>query len=65
MSGEPTFRIDGAELFIGTDHNDDDAVYFLTNKRSLLKGAKKREVLNYSRLISPSVIVKIPLEDLK
>ena len=44
MSGEPTFRIDGAEIFIGTDVNDNDAVYFLTNKRSLFKGAKKREV---------------------
>lgn len=65
MSGEPTFRIDGVEFFIGSDDNDNDAVYFLTNKRSLLKGAKKREALNYSRLISPSVIVKIPLEELR
>ena len=74
ISGEPTFRINGADMFLdsGTKHEDGTIhkIRFLTNHRNmraeiLTPDHYTDEQIDFARLISPSLVVTISLKQLK
>ena len=69
MPGEPTFRIDGAEIFLKSDEKT-SSVYYLTNSRNIKNLSDKEnladeERIDFSRLISPSFVKTVTTKELR
>ena len=69
MSGDATFQIDSAELYLGSDKNL-NSVFFLTNSKNLKNLTKQQESLDsnridYPRLISSSFVKEVTMKQLK
>ena len=63
MFGEPIYEIEGAEMFLSSDNEGN--VLFLSNKKSFDSNSDGDPGINFTRLISPTVVKKMSLKVLK